>query len=122
VGAYLGFGLAGLGLRALGQARDRDDQPPGSASSRAALAQRGQWLAEEILAVPAVSRAADMAYEFRRLVTSRAGWAVDEAHDSVEEAYGRFYLGLDRLKRAITPGGLADNEGEEDRIATFLID
>jgi hypothetical protein len=106
-GAYLGFGLGlALGLRALRDLSDGGDQPSGSASSATALAERGERTARDILAVPAVSRTTGKAQEVSGVLASRGGRVLDEAHDSVEEAYGRFYLGLDRLRRALLPAWL----------------
>jgi hypothetical protein len=98
-GVYVGFGLAlGLGLRAL---RDRGDPLWGSA-----LAERGERAVREILAAPAVSRTTERAYEVTGVLASRAGRVVDEAHDTVEEAYGRFHLARNRLRRAALPAWL----------------
>jgi hypothetical protein len=106
-GVYIGCGLGlGLGLRALRRLPDGGDRPSGSTSSAAGLAERGERVARDILAVPAVSGTASKAYEVGGVLASRAGWVVDEAHDSVEEAYGRFYLVLDQLRRAVLPAWL----------------
>jgi hypothetical protein len=106
-GVYMGFGLGlALGLRTLRDLSDGGDQPSGSASSATALAECGERTARDILAVPAVSRTTGKALEVSGVLASRAGRVVDEAHDSVEEAYGRFYLGLDWLLRALVPEGL----------------
>jgi hypothetical protein len=103
-GAYLGFGLGlALGLRAPRDLSGGGDQPSGSATSTVGLAERGERTAREILAVPAVSRATGKAHEVSGVLASRAGRVVDEAHDCVEEAYGRFYLGLDWLLRVLFP-------------------
>jgi hypothetical protein len=72
----------------------------GSVSSAAALTELGERTAREILAVPAVSRTAGRAHQVGGVLISRAGRVVDEAHDTVEEAYGRLYQGLDRLRQA----------------------
>jgi hypothetical protein len=105
VGVYvaLGLGLTGLGLRRLADLPDGGDEPSGSNS---ALAERGERAARDVLVVPAVSRTTERASEVSAVVVSRAGRVVDEAHDSVEEAYGRFYLGLARLGRAVLPAWL----------------
>jgi hypothetical protein len=70
------------------------------------LNERGERVARDILAVPAVNRAAGRAAEVTGDLVVLAETVVDEAHDTVEEAYGRFYLLLDRVKHAVLPGWL----------------
>lgn len=101
-GVYIGFGLAlSLGLRAL-----RGGGSPSGSAASTALTERGERTARDILAVPVVNRAAGRAAEITGDLVALAGSVVDEAHDTVEEAYGRFYLGLDRAERALLPGWL----------------
>jgi hypothetical protein len=68
--------------------------------------ERGERTARSIFAAPVVSRTTDRAYEVGTILASRAGRVIDEAHDTVEEAYGRFYLARDRLEQAVLPAWL----------------
>lgn len=99
----IGIGLAGLSSRIFRGDAERAPLALTSGSPAAALTETGERTAQEILALPAVSRRADQAQEVSGVLVSRASRAVDEAHDTVEEAFGRVYFGLDRLWLAVLP-------------------
>jgi hypothetical protein len=104
-GAYfgLGLGLAGLSVRSL----RRSPGPAGDAGSRPALAARiaeqGEAALSELRSNPAVNRVTAEAGRVGADLASKVETAVDEAHDSVEEIYGRSYEWLGDLRRKLTP-------------------
>lgn len=57
--------------------------------------------ARDLLAVPSISRVTDRAQQTGGVLASRAGRIVDDAHDSIEEAYGRGYLGVNWLRTSV---------------------
>ncbi|HTK61358.1 MAG TPA: hypothetical protein VL595_03245 [Pseudonocardia sp.] len=96
----LGLGVAGLGVRSLRTA-------PGSSGERPAfavrMAEQGETALEELRSKPAVNRITAEAGRVRADLASKVEVAVDEAHDSVEEIYGRSYEWLGGLRRKLTP-------------------
>jgi hypothetical protein len=108
--AGLGLGLAALGLRSVRTERplalesgpaDRGDAERGRAMR--GLAERGAAVARAIGSQSAVRRATDHVSGVAGGLSSRAEVAVDEAHDLVEEAYGRLSLRLRHVRRSLTP-------------------
>lgn len=101
-GAYfgLGLGIAGLSVRSLRAA-------PGSTEGRPAfavrMAEQGETALSELRSKPAVNLVATEAGRVRADLASKVEVVVDEAHDSVEEIYGRSYEWLGGLRRKLTP-------------------
>jgi hypothetical protein len=100
-GAYfgLGLGLAGLSVRSLRASAERG----GRASFAARMAQQGEMAVDELRSRPGVSRVTAEAGKVRDDLASKVEVAVDEAHDSVEEIYGRSYAWLGDLRRKLSP-------------------
>jgi hypothetical protein len=104
-GAYFGFGLglAGLSLRSLRAASEGNDGPVGTGAFAARMAEQGEMALGELRSRPAVNRVTAEAGRVKDDLASKVEVAVDEAHDSVEEIYGRSYAWLHHLRRKLSP-------------------
>lgn len=101
----LGMGLAGLSLRTLRGApsSDASGEGPGDGSTFAIrMAEQGETALGELRSNPTVNRVTAEAARVRDDLTSKVELAADEAHDSVEEFYGRSYAWLGDLRRKLT--------------------
>ena len=102
-GAYfgLGMGLAGLSIRSLRNA----SQGPGDLPAFAVrMAAQGETALDGLRSNPTVNRVTSEAAKVREGLASKVEVAADEAHDSVEEIYGRSYAWLGDLRRKLAPG------------------
>lgn len=107
-GAYfgLGVGLAGLSLRSLraaSEGNERHGDRVGRGAFAARMAEQGEIALQELRSRPAVSRVTAEAGRVKDGLASKVELAVDEAHDSVEEIYGRSYVWLGDLRRKLSP-------------------
>ena len=104
-GAYfgLGLGLAGLGLRSLRATPAQPDERGDRSAFAARMAAQGEMALGGLRARPAVRRVTSEAGKVGHELASKVEVAVDEAHDSVEEMYGRSYAWLGGLRRKLSP-------------------
>jgi hypothetical protein len=104
-GAYfgLGLGLAGLSLRSLRSAPGAGEERGGRPAFAIRMVEQGETALDDLRAKPAVNRVTIEAGKIRDDLASKVEVAVDEAHDSVEEIYGRSYAWLGDLRRRFSP-------------------
>jgi len=67
------------------------------------MVEQGEKALEDLRARPAVNRVTIEAGRIRDDLASKVELAADEAHDSVEEIYGRSYAWLGDLRRKLSP-------------------
>ena len=97
----LGMGLAGLSVRTL---RSVSDEPHDGPAFAVRMAEQGETALGELRAHPTVNRVTSEAAKVKDDLAAKVEVAVDEAHDSVEELYGRSYAWLGDLRRKLSPG------------------
>lgn len=109
----LGLGLAGLSLRSRrgpvrGENEPGDGQHDAWPTFAVRMVEQGETAIGGLRSRPGVSRVASEAGKVWDDVTSTVEMTVDEAHDSLEEIYGRSYAWLGGLRRRLPRGGSRD--------------
>ena len=109
-GAYfgLGLGLAGLSLRTMRAAPGPREERGARPVFAVRMAEQGEMAIDGLRSKPAVNRVTTEAAKVRDDLASKIEGAVDEAHDSVEEIYGRSYAWLGDLRRRLSPARSRD--------------
>jgi len=107
----LGVGLAGVSIRSLRSAHPRSGAPEDRSAFPARMAEHGETALDGMRSNPAVNRVTTKASTVRDDLATKVEGAVDEAHDVVEEIYGRSYAWLADLRRKLPTGRLGDRRG-----------
>jgi hypothetical protein len=78
------------------------------------MAERGESAVNELRSRPAVDRLTAEADRLRGELASKVEVAADEAHDSVEEIFGRSYAWLGGLRRRLSPARSGVDSRDQD--------